>query len=281
MFRDEPMEATMAKEEGGARGAKKEIYLENVRLSYPYLFKPRVNENDDGKTTKKFQAKFILDKKKHKKLIGEIEDAMDDLIDAKWGKRPAKLTDDRLALRDGDDEDGEEFHGAMVLSSSNSKRPQVRDRNKEPLVEEDGKPYGGCYVNAIVRLWVQDNKFGKRINASLEAVQFYKDGEAFGAPPVDVDSKFKDFGEDDEDESPRKSRRSRDDDDEDEAPRKKKRSRDDDEDEDERPKKRRASRDDDEDEDERPSKKRRSRDDDEDEDERPRSRRRSRDDDED
>lgn len=270
----------MAKGEGGdKRVANKEIYVENVRLSYPYLFKPRVNENDDGKTTKKFQAKFILDKKKHKKLIGEIEDAIDDMIDAKWGKRPAKLTDDRLCLRDGDDEDGEEFHGGMILSASNSKRPQVRDRNKEPLVEEDGKPYGGCYVNAIVRLWPQDNKFGKRINASLEAVQFYKDGEAFGAPPVDVDAKFKDFDDEDDDDAPKsKKRRSRDDDeDEDERP-KKRRSRDDD-DEDEKPKKRR-SRDDDEDEDERP-KKRRSRDEDEYEDEdRPR-RRRSRDDDED
>ena len=243
-----------------------EIYIEGARLSYPFLFKPRVQENDDGKTTKKFQAKFILDKKKSKAFIEEIEDAIDELIEKKWGKRPAKLGDDRLCLRDGDDEDGAEFHGAMVLSASNTKRPEVRDRNKAPLVEEDGKPYAGCYVNAIVRLWAQDNKYGKRINASLEAVQFLKDGEAFGAPPVDVDSKFKDFGDDEEGGSSRRSsRRSRDEDEGEERPSRSSRRASRDDDEDERPARssRRASRDDDEEEQPRRSS-RRSRDEDED-----------------
>jgi hypothetical protein len=40
-----------------------------------------------------------------------------------------------------------------------------------------GKPYSGCYVNAVIELWAQDNKFGKRINASLMGVQFLRDGQ--------------------------------------------------------------------------------------------------------
>lgn len=261
-----------------------EIYVERVRLSYPYLFKPRVQENDDGKQTKKFQAKLILDKKKHKKFIDEIEDAFDDIIDAKWnGKRPAKLTDDRLCLRDGDDEDGEEFHGTMVLSASNTKRPDVRDRNKTPLVEEDGKPYAGCYVNAIVRLWAQDNKYGKRINASLEVVQFMDDGDPFGAPPVDADKKLKDFGEEDDDSgsSRRSSRRSRDEDEDTGSRRSSRRSRDDDDDADDNRSSRRSSRGGDDDDDDRSSRSsRRSRDDDDGDDDRSSRRsRRNRDDD--
>jgi len=255
-----------------------EIYIENVRLSYPFLFKPRVQENDDGKTTKKFQAKFILDKKKNKTAIADIDDAIDELIEKKWGKRPAKLTDDRLCMRDGDDEDGVEFHGAMVVSASNTKRPEVRDRNKAPLVEEDGRPYAGCYVNAIVRLWAQDNKFGKRINASLEVVQYYAKGDAFGAPPVDADSKLKDFGED-EDETPRRSSRRSRDADEDEAPRRSsRRSAEADEDEAPRRSSRRSA---EADEDEAPRSSRRASRDEADEDEAPRrsSRRSSRDDD--
>ena len=39
----------------------------------------------------------------------------------------------------------------------------------------------------VIRLWWQDNQFGKRINASLEVVRFRKDGEAFGAAPVSAD----------------------------------------------------------------------------------------------
>jgi len=52
-------------------------------------------------------------------------------------------------------------------------------------MEENGKPYAGCYVNMSIRLWAQDNQFGKRVNAQLRAVQFVKDGEAFGDKPVD------------------------------------------------------------------------------------------------
>ena len=34
------------------------------------------------------------------------------------------------------------------------------------------------------------NEFGKRINANLRAVQFVKDGEAFGVKPVDAEDEF-------------------------------------------------------------------------------------------
>ena len=72
----------------------------------------------------------------------------------------------------------------MFISAANKKRPTVVDRDNSPLTSEDGKPYSGCYVDGVVRLWWQDNQFGKRINASLEVVRFRKDGEAFGAAPV-------------------------------------------------------------------------------------------------
>jgi hypothetical protein len=49
---------------------------------------------------------------------------------------------------------------------------------KAPLSASDGKPYSGCYVNALVELWAQAHaEHGKRINASLMGVQFSKDGE--------------------------------------------------------------------------------------------------------
>ena len=254
------------------------IQLKDVRLSYPALFRPKGFQGSSDNP--KFQASFIIDpeSKLGKKNLDLIEDAIDAAKERKWGDKPPKLKADKLCLIEGEPDKDEE-DGMMVLRSSNAKAPLVLDRDKTELDESDGRPYGGCYVDAIVRIWAQDNDYGKRINGSLEAVRFRRDGEAFGAPPPDPDE-FDDI-DDDEDERPSRRSRGRDDDDEDRSSRRR-RSRDDDDDDDEdRPSKNsraRRSRDD-EDEDDRPSRRRRSRDDDDD-DERPR-RRRSRDDDDD
>ena len=65
-----------------------------------------------------------------------------------------------------------------------------------PLTEDDNKLYPGCYVNVVITLWAQNNKFGKRINANLLAVQFVKDGNPFGEARVDVGSIFDDIEDD-------------------------------------------------------------------------------------
>lgn len=46
--------------------------------------------------------------------------------------------------------------------------------------------YSGCYVNAKVDIWAQDNSFGRGIRCSVLGVMFAKDGESFGggAPPA-------------------------------------------------------------------------------------------------
>jgi hypothetical protein len=80
--------------------------------------------------------------------------------------------------------------GVMYVSASERKRFPIVDKDLTPLAEEDGKPYAGCYVNASIRLWVQDNQYGKRINAAIVAVQFAKDGDSFGAAPVNVEDEF-------------------------------------------------------------------------------------------
>ena len=53
-------------------------------------------------------------------------------------------------------------------------------------------PYSGCYVNAVIEVWAQDNEHGKRLNARLKSVQFFKDGEAFGAAPSNPNEDFTD-----------------------------------------------------------------------------------------
>ena len=61
------------------------------------------------------------------------------------------------------------------------RRRNILDKDKTELSQTAGRPYGGCYVNATIEVWAQNNDFGKTTRAQLLAVQFAKDGDAFGA----------------------------------------------------------------------------------------------------
>lgn len=183
-----------------------EIYVEDVRLSHPHLFVPQSYKKDKN-AKPRYTAAFILDKKKDKDQIDAIEDAIDDAIAAKWGNNPPKIKSENRCLIDGDDTDKDEYQGRMVLKAAagQDSPPAVIGRQRENLTERDGKPYGGCYVNAIVRIYAYD-EYGNQVNAGLDAVQYFRKGDAFGKAPINVDEKFKDHGDDDGDARPMRSR---------------------------------------------------------------------------
>lgn len=170
------------------------IKLPNVRLSFPSVFqKASFNGNET-----KYEATFLLNKKEHAEVIQQIKDAIAEKV--KNDLKGAKLAPDKICLRDGDLADYEGYDGHMSLKASNSKRPTVVAKDKSPLTEDDNVIYGGCYVNAIVELWAQDNNYGKRINANLLGIQFHKDGEPFGGGGVSIKADdFDDFGDSDDD----------------------------------------------------------------------------------
>lgn len=151
------------------------IMIQNARLSFPSLFR-RANFN--GEDTK-FEATLLLDKDAHADKIEEIQKAM--AAGIKDNLKGAKLPADKICLRDGDLAEYDGYEGHMSLKASNNKRPMIVDADKSPLTEDDGRPYAGCYVNAIVELWYQNNNYGKRVNANLLGVQFAAHGEPFGA----------------------------------------------------------------------------------------------------
>ena len=150
------------------------ITLQNVRLSFPSLFRKAVFGGDETK----FEATFLLDKKTHAEVIKKI-DAGIEAISADKHKGKA-LAADKVCLKDGDTIEYDGYAGNMSIKASSTKRPMVIGKDKTPLTEDDGKPYAGCYVNAVVELWGQKNQFGERVNANLLAVQFAKDGDPFG-----------------------------------------------------------------------------------------------------
>lgn len=166
------------------------LKLNNVRLSFPNVFKKAVYE---GKDTK-YEATFLLHKEKQKDLIAKIKKTMEAFANEEYsGDVPRSL---KYALSDGDEKDYDGYPGHMVLKAKSNHRPTVVGRDRAPIVEEDGVLYSGCYVNAIVDFWSQNNTYGKRINCNLLGVQFHADGERFGAGQEDVTGDFDELADD-------------------------------------------------------------------------------------
>lgn len=154
------------------------MILKNVRLSFPSLFKKAVFDNVETK----FEATLLLDKVKHAKEIAMIEKTIDDFLVEKFGAGKVPKSIKLTCLVDGDTKEYDGYAGMMAFKAGTTRRPTVIDRNKTPLVESDGKPYAGCYVNASVDIWFSDHpKGGKQVLGNLYGVQFAADGEAFGA----------------------------------------------------------------------------------------------------
>lgn len=176
------------------------IMIKNARVSFPHLFTKPIINGDEGKCG----ATLMLEPAEHKNTIAAIKSEMQSLIkDRLKGKR---LSSDKLCLRDGADKGRDEYEGYIVLSANSKTRPVVLSSNGRDIVtdEDDCAIYAGCYVNAKVRLWAQDNKYGKRINSELVAIQFAADGESLDDSHVSVGDAMEGFdnvgGVDDDDD---------------------------------------------------------------------------------
>ena len=186
------------------------VVLQSVRLSFPKLFKPEASIEGG---TPKFGAAFLMDPETEtgKANIKALKAAINAAAKKTWAEKAEKvmkaLDSDRSGLRDGDtatNGEGDVYSGyenMMFVSASNRKRPQVLNRDKTPITEEDNVIYGGCYVDAVVSVWATADKKlgGNGVFATLEVVRFRKDGEAFGASSIDADDYLDDLDDDDDD----------------------------------------------------------------------------------
>lgn len=180
-----------------------------ARLSFPHLFKPSASV-EGGK--EKYRASFLIDPNtaEGKADIKKIEAIKKEIELEKFKKSPKTYKNpDRCCFREGDsfisrksDEPYDGYEGMMVVVASNDRRPVIVDRDRQPLNADDGKPYAGCWVKANLRFYGVNDvaKGGDGFFCGLEAVQFVKDGEAFGAAPVDAEDIFDDLSEETEDD---------------------------------------------------------------------------------
>ena len=165
------------------------IKLNNVRLSFPSIF----NKSEFNGQVGKFEATFLMNKESQAKMISDVE-AQIALIQK---DNKAKVSPDKICLKDGEFVDYDGYAGCMSIKAGSNRRPTVLGRDKAPVVEEDNIVYAGCYVNAVVELWFQDNSYGKRVNCNLLGIQFAKDGDTFGAGDTDVSDDFDTIDNDD------------------------------------------------------------------------------------
>lgn len=152
------------------------IKLNDVRISFPDIFEAKAF-NDSAP---RYSAQFIFEP--DSKVHEAVESAIDAVGEEKWKKSWPKIkaqleSKDAMCSHDGELKEYPGYEGNLYISSSNKVRPMVIDKDKSPLTQEDGVIYSGCYVNAIIDIWAQDNQYGKRVNAKLMAVQFKRAGE--------------------------------------------------------------------------------------------------------
>jgi len=184
-----------------APAASNKIRIENVRLSFPDLFEATQFE---GQGPFKFGATFLV--APGSKADKAIRAKIDEVAQSKWAaKAPAivkaqyaKDNSQSFCYTTGDQKAYDGYEGMMVLRATrdlDKGRPGVYDLDRSPLQPEDGKPYAGCYVNASVEFWAQDNKYGKSVRCTLVGVQFAADGDAFSAGSKASEDDFDDLGE--------------------------------------------------------------------------------------
>lgn len=162
------------------------VMLKNVRLAFPVLFEPQRFGNDDS-STPRYSAAFVLPPDHPQ--VEEIKAKIDKIAFEKWGKDSAAMlkgirAKDRVCLHDGDTKaQYEGFSGNLYINAASpgdKAPPTVVNTDRSVLTARSPIPYAGCYVNASIDIYAQDNQYGKGINASLRGVQFVRDGDAFG-----------------------------------------------------------------------------------------------------
>lgn len=204
--------------------SSKPVILKNVRLQWGDLFQAASGEINGKKTDPKFKAIGLFAKDSEATAVARA--ALLAAATELWGANAANvvtnISANSKAVRDGNskiNDDGsvrEEFKDMLFISCSNKQRPQVIAPKlldgKFVTITEDGRgmvngidvtdqlgyvlkaPYRGCYVNLKVQ-FVAGKSFKatsgemipNQVYAKLEAVQFLRDGDPFGAGPTSAE----------------------------------------------------------------------------------------------
>ena len=179
------------------------ITIKEARLSFPVLWTP---EQFQGEGTPRYGCALLIakDDPQVKAIKAAIHKAGEEKFGEKWKDTQWRKGLKNNGFRDGDEKEYDGYAGHYFISANRSEKqgpPKIVDRFKGDdgrfvqLAESDGRPYGGCYVNASVEFY-GDSRYGKAINCSLIALQYVRDGESFAGGSRFVEDDFEDLGQD-------------------------------------------------------------------------------------
>lgn len=190
-----------------------EIILKNVRLAFPDLWKPGDPPKNEPTKPGKYGAQGIMsaDSEAFKLAQATFMKAAQETFGPNWMAIVGAMEKSKKCIRKGNEnlhsQTGEVrtgFADMMYIVAKNKARVPIVDAKKVngqfvPLTEQDGRPYGGCYVNLKVDIYAMKAKgtIPAGIHCNLKAVQFVGDGESFGGGPGTTDG-FEDEGDEGE-----------------------------------------------------------------------------------
>jgi len=166
------------------------IWIRDVRIAYAQgIFEARAQKQADGTMGKpKYGAAFIFPASHP--CVKDIAALVIKAAQERWGAKADDMlkmlkAGDKLPIHSGDAKSTSAgYAGNLYLNAGNAIRPLILNTDKTPIIAADGIIYSGCYVNAMLEIWAQDNMHGKRVNASLLGVQRVRDGERLAGGSV-------------------------------------------------------------------------------------------------
>ena len=186
------------------------IFVSNARASFPWIVSPQEQTNEKGEKTYSYSCDLILPP--NDAAYTKFMQIYASLAADKWKENANAAmqqihSDKRTRCYGiGDEKKSQKtfqvhpgYAGNVYITTRHSHQPQIIDvdgkaidpTNTLALRAVASKIYGGAYVNAVIKPWIQQNTKGIGIRCELVAIQFAKDGEALGASaPADVSNMF-------------------------------------------------------------------------------------------
>ncbi len=147
---------------------REKILIQNAKLSYPNLYQKGFYQ---GREKDNYDCQLLIEP--DNPVLQEIKSEVEYLA-SKLGTPIEELG----CCFKKSKEDG--FEDWYVISVKSKRKPLIIDKDETPLLEDTGKVYAGCRVDALISLWgcgASGNAFG--IWGNMHIIQFAKDDAAF------------------------------------------------------------------------------------------------------
>ena len=156
------------------------IVTGEVRLSYVNIFNAISRDGNDPK----YSVTILVPKTDvvtKQAIDNAIQQAMQEAINngIQLPPNPATPVHDGDGIRQNGEEFGPECKGRWVFTASSKNKPEVVDKNVQPILSPTAV-YSGCYGRVSIRFYPYNSHGRKGIGCGLGNVQKLRDGEPLG-----------------------------------------------------------------------------------------------------